>query len=170
MLLRLRKKLLGKTTNPKVDDLMIASLVIGSHGADTNGQPRKIDPKRTNLYSESNWVKGPNKDRWHAYLWESSWDTYSIPQNGNVVLVKEGSNYDHLGKETAAAYMGTPTPTNKEIGSVIKATYNKGVMTYEFEIKKLSGTGAHSFSEAALYMKRGRNINHLEPQWEPFLV
>ena len=147
---------LGNNPALVVDSAQLGAIVVGSNGVTSDGTPKIIDPKREKLFSEYNYWDSGKKTPQDSYLYQSTFDIKTIDAATNVVtLLKEGSNYDSKGIETAAAYMGTPTTANKELGSNLFARVTPGKVVFIYEIKKLSGIGSHKFSEAALYMKLG---------------
>ncbi len=147
---------LGDNPNLLLDSAQLGAIVVGSNGVTGDGSPKYINRKRPRLFSETNYWKSGKKTPQDSYLYQSTFDLKTIDPATNVVtLLKEGSNYDSKGVETAAEYMGTPTPTNKELGSTLFARVTPGKVVFIYEIKKLSGIGSHKFSEAALYMRLG---------------
>jgi len=150
-----------------VEDIEIIAFAMGTDGVKSSGTPKTFPTNRRRLFSEYNFwygsITNTNADM-KSYVYQITFEqnnTVEGPQT-DVTRTDEGATFPVDNNGNPIDYRGHVTGTDS-VKMTAKTTFQNNILSFEFVLGQFAGNGipdwtvAPTFSEAALYGRRGAN-------------
>ena len=148
-------------------DMEIITFAIGTDGILSNGAPKTINPDRNRLFAEQNfWTlpKNHNNDDMKQYVYQVTFEqnNHDVGIWNDLDTQNEGATFPIDSNNNPLYYRRVYNGT-EDVKLSGRSRYENNTISFEFTLGQFVGNGcnewtiAPTFSEAALYMRRGAN-------------
>ena len=148
----------------QITDFNIIAFALGTDGLNADETPKDIDPTWTQLNSERRfWTEGPshNDGDMKKYVYQVTFEQDSHDGTEHDCLVQNEGGTFPVDASGQPLYYREVISGVDSVKMLASSTYSNNIITFKFHLGQFAGNGcpdwtlAPTFSEAALYMRRG---------------